>query len=78
MISRGTEVVGPRQGYHYRPWPACILILAWGWGFDLARATVQEVRKHSEMLDLIPEPRAIPAPSHHAPSSFYDHLKMPT
>ena len=61
MISRGTEVVGPRQGY--RPWPACILIQAWGWRFHLARATVQGVQKHSA---LIPEPLAIRAPSHRA------------
>ena len=76
MISLGTEVVGPRRGY--RPWPVCILFQAWGRGCDQARATMQEVRKHPEILDPIPEPRAIPAPSHRASSFLSDHLKTPT
>lgn len=75
MISRGTEVGGLRQGY--RPRLVCILSRAWARGFDLqVGATVQEVGKYSEMLGLIPEPCAIPAPSRRASTCVYGHPKM--
>lgn len=77
VISRGTEVVGPRQGHDW-PWSAYIPNQAWGWSFDLTRARVHEPWKRFEILEPIPEPPLIPAPSHRVPSCAYDRPKSPT
>lgn len=75
MVSHGTEVVDPRQGLLDRPRrPACIPVPAWERDFDLAEATMRELRKHK----LIAEPPVIPAPSDRATSCSCDHLKTPT